>query len=136
MPTAPNTAVCAALLACLYSVLSLRVVYRRCRLRAPLGPTDDERLQRAIRVHGNFAEYVPLALLLMLLLEVNGLGAGGLQAYGGVLVAARLAHAWGVSRPAEWLGWRMAATALTLGLIGAAATALLLQAWPALPWAR
>ncbi len=57
---------------------------------------DDGILQRKVRAFGNFMEYVPLALLLIILLESIGSPAWLLWLLGGVLTLARIAHAWGV----------------------------------------
>ena len=53
-------------------------------------------LQRKLRAFGNFVEYVPLALLLILLLELANSPAWFLWLLGSVLTIARIAHAWGV----------------------------------------
>lgn len=57
---------------------------------------DDSLLQRKVRAFGNFVEYVPLALLLIILLELIGSPAWLLWLLGIVLTIARIAHAWGV----------------------------------------
>ena len=48
-------------------LLSMRMISNRVRARVNLLDGGDEALTRAMRVHGNFAEYVPFALLLMAL---------------------------------------------------------------------
>jgi uncharacterized membrane protein YecN with MAPEG domain len=53
----------------------------------------------AIRAHGNFAEYVPLTLLLMALCELAGVGALWLHLGGGLLLAGRILHAIGIQIP-------------------------------------
>ena len=58
--------------------------------------SDDGILQRKVRAFGNFTEYVPLALLLILMLESIDAPAGLLWLLGIVLTFARIAHAWGV----------------------------------------
>jgi uncharacterized membrane protein YecN with MAPEG domain len=58
-----------SLLAALYIFLSLRVIRMRRRDRVALGDAKHPNLQRAIRVHANFAEYVPFALLLAAFVE-------------------------------------------------------------------
>ena len=60
--------------------------------------SDDGVLQRKVRAFGNFMEYVPLALLLIILLESSGSPAWLLWLLGVVLTLARIAHAWGVIR--------------------------------------
>ena len=57
---------------------------------------NDGILQRKVRAFGNFVEYVPLALLLLLMLELNGAPVWLLWFLGIVLTLARIAHAWGV----------------------------------------
>ena len=51
----------------------------------------------AIRAHGNFAEYVPLALLLMVMLEQGHTSVYVLHALGVVLLVARLIHGYTLS---------------------------------------
>jgi uncharacterized membrane protein YecN with MAPEG domain len=52
----------------------------------------------AVRVHANFIEYVPLALLLMLLGELNDLPRVVLHGAGILLLASRVLHAIGLGR--------------------------------------
>ena len=49
----------------------------------------------AMRRHANFVEFVPLALILIGLLEMNGVAAGAIHGLGASLVVARLSHAFG-----------------------------------------
>ena len=63
------TAFYASLLAVLFLFLSVRVIGWRRELRVELGHGDSAELLRRMRVHANFAEYVPFALLLMGLAE-------------------------------------------------------------------
>jgi uncharacterized membrane protein YecN with MAPEG domain len=53
-------------------------------------------LQRTIRAHGNFIEYVPLGLLLLVALELMQAKAELVWLLGAILILARIAHAWGV----------------------------------------
>jgi uncharacterized membrane protein YecN with MAPEG domain len=62
----------AALLALLYVGLAVRVIQLRRSERVALGDGGRQSLQRATRVHANFAEYVPLALILLVLAELTG----------------------------------------------------------------
>ncbi|MBH8551457.1 MAPEG family protein [Nostocaceae cyanobacterium CENA357] len=57
---------------------------------------DDGLLQRKVRAHGNFAEYVPHALLFVLALELMQAQTWLLWLLGSSLSAARIAHAWGL----------------------------------------
>ena len=123
----PTTALYAALLALLGCALAVRVLMLRLRLQASLGDGGDPRLRRAVRAHGNFAEYVPLALLLMLLLELNGAGAWLLHAGGILLLVSRAVHAYGVSQLRERLAWRLAGMVGTFTVLSFGAAGLLLQ---------
>jgi len=77
-------------------VLAFRVVHFRIENQVALGDGGVMDLQRAVRAHGNLAEYAPFALLLMALLEFNGLPAWQLHLLGGIFIAARVAHAYGI----------------------------------------
>lgn len=57
---------------------------------------DDGILQRKVRAHANFTEYVPLALLLILVLELIQAENWLIWVLGTALTIGRIAHAWGV----------------------------------------
>ena len=115
------TPIYAAILTALYLVLSFRVIGRRRASNVALGDGGDRALFRRQRVHANFAEYVPLALVLMVLAELQGLPHWALHAIGILIVAGRVAHAYGVSQEAETLQIRGFAMALTFTSLIAAA---------------
>ncbi|KPK11511.1 MAG: hypothetical protein AMJ68_05680 [Acidithiobacillales bacterium SG8_45] len=94
----PVTAIYASILGLLFVVLSLRVVMLRRRDRVPLGHGASKPLRRAIRVQANAAEYLPFILILMALLELNGGAGWELHIYGIAIVAARMLHAFWLSR--------------------------------------
>lgn len=120
----PVTALYAGLLAILFVGLSLRVIGGRHRAGLSLGE-GDRALLRRIRAHANFAEYVPLALILLGLAEGLGTPRWILHGLGLGLLAGRLAHAWGVSGEPEDLRFRMAGMASTFTVIGLGAAACL-----------
>ena len=117
MPTASITAVYAAALALLIVALMLRVVRLRWRLRIGIGSGEDRVLACAVRAHANAIETVPLALLLMLLVELGPVSPVALHAAGAALVVGRLAHAFGLSRHAGTSAGRIGGTILTVGVI-------------------
>ena len=86
----------AGLLALWFLVLSWRVIQRRGK-GTYLGDGGDQGLLRVIRGHANFAEYVPLALLMMGFLEVSRFSIYALHALGIVLLIARLLHGYALS---------------------------------------
>ncbi len=87
----------AGLLGLLLIGLSVQVVRARRRFRVGLGVGAEEGMQQAVRVHGNFTEYVPFAVLLLVLAEVSGLPAAAVHGAGILLVLSRLLHAAGLS---------------------------------------
>ncbi len=89
----------------------------RGQLHVGLGDGGAKVLQRAVRVHGNFAEFVPLALLLMLTAELQGAPPVVLHALGVALLVARAAHAAGVYRASGTSPGRFFGTALTWTMI-------------------
>ena len=97
MPIVYVTALYAAILALILLVLSMRVIAVRRRLRVAVGDGGDDGLARRIRAHGNFAEYVPLALILMLAGEFAGAPAWMLHALGVTLIVGRIIHAWSLA---------------------------------------
>jgi uncharacterized protein len=112
------TAFYAALLSLSYVGLSLRIPILRTRHQVGLGDGEVPELARWVRVHGNFAEYVPLALTLMLLLEILGTSHWLLHITGITLVIARGLHAKGLSRSGGATQERFIGTVFTLSLIG------------------
>lgn len=84
----------AALLGILYLALTYAVIKNRYRLGLSLGDGGDLRMNRCIRGHGNFAEYVPLSLLLLGFAEIGGTGATIIHIGGGLLLFGRLFHAY------------------------------------------
>ncbi len=93
------TALYAALLGLLFILLSARVSKYRLRGHVSLGDGNVAELGQAIRAHGNFAEYVPLALILIALLEALGAAAAIVHTLGAMLLLGRILHAWGMSQP-------------------------------------
>lgn len=110
-----STMLYAGVLALILVVLSLRLVRMRRRLRVGLGSGGNDELQRQVRAHANFCEYVPMALVLMLLLESAGSVTGGvLHGLGIALVAGRILHGFfGVNRHAGTSFGRFWGTFLT-----------------------
>lgn len=98
MISIPVTATWVGLNALIALGLAVRVTLLRGKSGVNFGDGDNEDLQRAIRVQGNNIEYVPLALLLILVLEIMGAWVVALNLLGAALTLARLAHAFGLGR--------------------------------------
>ncbi len=88
----PITALYAGILALI--AITLGGVIGPIRLRTGISILHGENmvLATAVRRHGNFTESVPLALILLAALELNGCSAGLLHGLGIALVVARIAH--------------------------------------------
>jgi uncharacterized protein len=115
----------AALLAALYIFLSIRVVRMRVANRIGLGDGSHPRLRRAIRVHANFSEYVPLALILLAFVEMQQSAPPFVHALCLSLLLGRFIHAYAVSQENEPVRLRVAGMVLTFVAIGGAALRLL-----------
>lgn len=77
--------------------LWLGVSSARSELRCSIGDADNLRLLQKIRRHGNFIEWVPFALILMILAEAQGTAALWLHISGALLVIGRIAHPFGLA---------------------------------------
>ena len=119
----------AALLVLWFLVLSVRVIQLRGRHQVSLGDADRPDLRRAIRGHANFAEYVPLALLLLLILELSRFSIYALHAIGIALVLARLLHGYAFAYTAQWKLGRSWGVALTFIVLAVEAVLCLYQTW-------
>lgn len=115
----------AALLAFVFIALSFHVIRFRRSLKIAIGSNGDPLMERAVRVHANFAEYAPLALLLLAFAEMQGAYGPLIHALAGALLVGRCAHAYGLAQEKEDLRLRVAGMLLTFTVIGATAALLL-----------
>lgn len=118
----------AALLALLFVLLSIRTIRTRHSRKVALGHGDDPAMLRAMRVHANFAEYVPLALLLIYFVEASSQTPWLVHLLGSALLLGRLCHAFGMSRTPENFRYRVAGMGLTFTVILVSAAHLLITA--------
>jgi uncharacterized membrane protein YecN with MAPEG domain len=110
--------------ALLFVVLSVNVIRTRRREKVGLGAGGNVAVERAMRVHANFSEYVPITLLLLLILEQSGGNILLLHALFVVLLAGRSIHAWGVSQQKENFTFRVSGMILTFTVIMTASIAI------------
>lgn len=122
----PVTPLYAALLGLMFVVLSVRTIRLRRRYRVAIGDGRNTLLQRAMRVNANFAEYVPLTLLLIWFVELHDGPRLHLHALGIALLCGRLLHAWGVSQDRENFHYRTAGMMLTFSVMITACALILL----------
>jgi len=92
------TAFYASLLALLLLTLSFNVIRLRLKHKIGIGDGEQKSLAAAIRVHGNFIEYIPLALILLGAYEFNGADNLWVHILGGALFTGRIFHAIGLSK--------------------------------------
>jgi hypothetical protein len=95
---APITSLYAAIAAILLVALAMYVVFERGRQRVIFGDGGNAVLIRAVRVHANATEYVPITLIVMLCYELEHGRPLTLHIAGILLVVGRLAHAFGLLR--------------------------------------
>ena len=88
-----------------------------------LGDGDDEALRLAMRRQSNFVEFVPLVLVLIALLEMNGVDAAAIHVLGSVFLVSRLCHALGftVAHPQH--------LARTVGAVGSSLVLVVCSIW-------
>jgi uncharacterized membrane protein YecN with MAPEG domain len=88
----------AAALAVMYLLLAGLVIRQRFKTRVGLGDGQQPDLIKAVRIHGNFSEYVPLLLILLLILEIQSAALWQLHLIGGLTLFGRISHAIGLSK--------------------------------------
>ena len=110
----------AAVLVLIFVLLSVRVIQMRA-----LGHGNNPVMERRIRVHGNFAEYVPLALLLLLCMELQSQSRILIHVLCIALIAARVVHAIGVTPVKENFPMRVASVLTTFAVLIVASVMLL-----------
>ena len=116
MTTVPLTLLFAGCCALVQCALTAWVIRRRAQTGIYFLDGGDEPLMRRVRAHGNFAETAPMALLLMALLEISGLGRAWLITLGVSLLLGRLLHAQSMLNPGP--AWRrLGGMGLTLAVI-------------------
>ena len=118
----------ASLLAFLFVYLSIRTIRLRRSLGISLGHEENPDMLRAMRVQANCAEYVPIALLLIFLVESSAAHPLLFHALGTTLVIGRVSHAIGVSRTPENFKFRVFGMTLTFAVLLVCAAYLLVIA--------
>ncbi|MDP1772574.1 MAG: MAPEG family protein [Methylobacter sp.] len=90
------TSIYASLSALIIVKLALSVIKLRRKNRVSVGDGGNEELQLAIRTHANAVEYIPITLLLLLTLELNGAPTILIHILGATLLVGRILHAIGL----------------------------------------
>ena len=108
------SALYAVLSALLLMKFSFDVVRLRMQYRVAYGDGGFSELQSAIRIHGNAVEYIPIAIVLMLFMEMNGAETWMVHICGIVLLAGRLMHYYGFHH--RLFRWRRSGESLVYAL--------------------
>lgn len=115
----PITSLFAGLLTLYFVRLGFAVIGLRKSSKVSLGAGGVKELETAIRAHGNFAEYVPLGLILLGLLESHSAYPVLVAMLGGALTLGRVLHAQGLNTANLKLRvWGMVLTFGTLITLG------------------
>ncbi len=91
-----HTSIYAGLCGLLLAWLALQTINMRRANKVKLGDGGVFALQSAIRAHGNFAEYMPVTLILLFFLEYNGALVWVIHLIGIAFLAGRYIHAQGL----------------------------------------
>jgi len=116
----------AGMLAVFFLMLSWRVIQFR-QHGIPLGDGGDPRMLRRIRAHGNFAEYVPLILVMMGFMEMGHTSVYVLHALGIGLLVSRFLHGYALSFTDRFRFGRIWGAALTFAVLGICAILCVMQ---------
>ena len=94
------TGLYSSLLVIVYMLLSFNVIRLRLTRKVGIGSNGIKSIDQAIRAHGNFAEYVPLALIMLAALELSHFDQTWLHVFGASLLVSRVLHAIGLIKSA------------------------------------
>lgn len=117
------TALYASILALLLTALAVNVTIQRNRLGVLFGDGGKPAMMRAMRLHGNSAEYIPIGVVLMGLYELDGGLPLVLHVAGIALVVSRLVYIagiWNADRPTAGRAIGIVVTWLTVAGLAAA----------------
>jgi len=123
------TATTASLLTFVYVFLAFKVIALRRTEKIALGDGGVQKLQAAIRAHGNFSEYVPLSLVLMALLELDHFASTALMVVALALVLGRVLHAVSVLSNPQRFKFRVLGMQLTFATLVSLAVFNLFPLW-------
>jgi len=126
------TGLYAALLALMFIGLSIYTITFRFKHKISLGDGGRDDLQKAVRAHGNFSEFVPIALILMLIIELNSVSPFTnaplyLHGLGCLLIAGRVGHVLGTVGENPIMKARQLGMMATFATISIAAILLVIQ---------
>ena len=106
-----------SLLILVFVILSIRTIRVRRMSKIAIGHADNQDLLRASRAHANFAEYVPLSLISIFLVESNGASPIFIHVLGFTLLIGRIIHSYGISQVKENFRFRVSGMVLTFSVL-------------------
>jgi len=104
-------------------LLDAKVGSMRGKLGISVYDGGNKDLGLAIRQHGNFTEHVPMVLILLALVEMNGVPGWAMHAMGAALVVARVVHFNGLD--ADQMGTK----GRTIGAVGSGLVSVVASVW-------
>ena len=107
----------ASIFSLVFVILSFRTLLLRRKLGIAIGDDNEPKLKRATRAHSNFAEYVPLSLILIYFLELQTASNVWIHILCILLLVGRIIHAIGISSLNENYRYRVTGMALTFFVI-------------------
>jgi hypothetical protein len=113
------TTLYAGILGLIYIGLSFYVIRGRFKNQVSLGDAGNADMLKRIRIHANFIEYVPIALLLLVLAEFEGTSEILIHGLCSALIIGRISHAFGVMMKdgaSLWRGGGMILTFLVIAI--------------------
>ncbi len=111
-----------AILGLVFVPITLRVGLYRLNNKVDIGDGGSDHLLRLIRCQANFVETTPLAVVLLVVMELMGAGDTWLHSLGATLVVARLAHYLGFSGMGPFVG-------RPVGMVGTFAVYIVSSVW-------
>ena len=114
------TSLYAGILGLIYIGLTFFTIKGRFKYGVSLGTGGNEDMEKRMRSHANFAEYVPVALVLILLSELGNAPAWSVHTLGAILVLGRVLHAKAINSPNTVNNLRKVGMIMTLSVIIAA----------------
>ena len=111
----------------LLGLMAIAIAFLAGRLRGStgisVGDGGNPDLLLAMRRHANFIEFVPIALILIGLLEMNGVSTIAIHGLGGALVVSRVCHALGLE------GDNMSNPLRGIGAVGSTLVIVVASVW-------
>ena len=111
------TPIYAALLGLIFVVLSIKTIIIRRKNKVAVGDGNNPQLQRAMRVHANFAEYTPIAIILVGFVESLKYNEIIVHILLSLFLLGRIIHAYGLSKIDEDFRFRVFGMVLTFNVI-------------------